>query len=105
MIPFKARITETTPGEVMTFKGNVPSSWAVTVQAVFYSSNNPGNFLHLYDGDGDEFMFAIPGQGQPRVATPEVQITVKLPIRCRDISQGSHEVIIWGRAEKVDSRL
>ncbi len=108
MIPYKARVNKSVPGQMTTIKGNVGKGYCVTVQAVYYSSTNPGNFLHLYDADGDEFMFALPGQGNAKVATPEIPVTVKLPLKYVDVSIGEHQIKIFGEAHKiskVDSNL
>lgn len=104
MIPFKAKVEKTgiaKGGEMLEIKGNVGKGYALKLQALFYSSSNPGHFLHLLDADGDEFMFPIPGQGQPKAINPAIPITVKLPLKYVDISQGDNQIIIWGEAEKI----
>ncbi len=101
MILFKAKANETTPGVKTQLKGNVGKGYGVRIEAIYYSSINPGNFLHLLDADGDEFMFAIPGQGIQKTISPAIPVTVKLPLSYLDISQGGYEIIIWGVAEKV----
>lgn len=101
MILFKAKVQDTVPGKPTQIKGNVGKGYGVRIEAVYYSSINPGNFLHLYDADGDEFMFPIPGQGIQKTISPAIPITVKLPLSYADISQGGYEIKIWGVAEKI----
>lgn len=101
MILYKGKVEQTTPGQKTVVKGNVGKGYSATIQAVYYSSINPGNFLHLLDADGDEFMFPIPGQGIQKTITPAIPVTVKLPISYIDVSQGGYEIKIWGEAEKL----
>lgn len=72
----------------------------ITIQAVFYSSINPARKIHLYDKDGDEFIFPIPGQADPKVTTPELPITIDLPISYMDEDiNGANTLIVWGKIE------
>lgn len=70
----------------------------LTVEGVYYSNINPSQCIHLYDADGDEFMFPIPGQAEPKPTSPEIAITVELPLYYLDEDfDGENDLIIWGR--------
>ena len=63
---YKAKVEKSEQGEIKKLEGNYGTGYGLRVQAVLYSSSNPGNFLHLYDADGDEFLFPISGQRKPK---------------------------------------
>lgn len=104
MIPFKARVNKSVS------KGFVQNpikigtkyndGYAVRLQSVFYSSMNPHDQLHLFDGDGDKFTFTIPGQLEAGVVHFDSPLTVKLPISYVDTA-GDMEIILWGEVEKI----
>ncbi len=99
---YKVKVNKTVGGSrVVELKSRYGSNYFVTVQAVYYGCTNPSSYLHLFDGDGDEFMFAIPGQAIPNTTTPEIPVTVRLPISYSD-DIGGNELVIWGTVEKED---
>lgn len=82
------------------------NGWAMTVQAVLYTNTAPNQKLHLFDADGDEFMFPIPGQMEEKIVTPEIAVTVKLPLSYYDEdADGGHQLKVIGYVEKPDSPL
>lgn len=85
----------------------------VTIRAIHWSCENPNRALHLYDADGDEFIYPIPGQQPPdshieivsKVTVLDTPLTVELPLSYVD-EEGECELKIWGtveRPEKIDS--
>lgn len=69
---------------------------SVRVQAVYYSAKNPSRHLLLYDGDGDLFLFPVPGQETEKVIPLDCPITVKLPLHYIDEDAPDNEVIVFG---------
>jgi hypothetical protein len=72
---------------------------AFTIQGVYYSSPDPNSRLHLYDFDKDECFFAIPGQINPHLISPDVAITITLPLYYMDETSGN-KFIIFGTIER-----
>ncbi len=103
MLLYKAKVEKSEQGEIKKLEGNYGTGYGLRVQAVLYSSSNPGNFLHLYDADGDEFLFPISGQGNPKVLLIDAPIAVKLPLSYLDISLGENEIKVWGEVERLSS--
>lgn len=93
---FKVKTKSSATDELTPFETQPLGS--VMIQAVYYSSENPSKHLCLYDGDGDMFMYPIPGQIENKIVTPEIPITVKLPIRYLD-QDGENEIIVFGQLE------
>ena len=107
MRTFKIKF-KTVPNALTKIEYPVSRGYFVKVQAVFYNTNNPSNYLKLYDKDSDQFMFQIPGQGIPNPTTPEIPVSVALPLYYLDIGKGGHEVTIFGelhKQEKFDSGM
>jgi hypothetical protein len=98
---YKVKVKRTIGGRPVELKSKYGSNHFATIQAVHYNCTNPASYLRLLDGDGDEFMFRIPGQAEPNPTTPEVPVTVRLPISYID-DIGGNEIILWGRVEKGD---
>lgn len=103
---YKVKITSTPANEVT--KVNVALKGLVTVNAIYYSSQNPSSYLHLLDADKDEFMFPVPGTqpvegGAVKPTTLNYPTTVRLPLYIVD-ETGNNDVIIWGvvEEEKLD---
>jgi len=99
MIPLKHKVKQTELDKVI----KIPNSYighAYTIQGVYYSSTSPASKLHIYDGDGDECYYAVPGQENPHVllSTP---ITVKLPLSILD-ETAPNSVTIYGYVEKSE---
>lgn len=101
---YKIKIKETLLKEVTRIEDIYGEGYAVTVQAVSYSSKSPEQKLVLFDADGDQFMFPVPGQAVTKPTTPEVPTSVKLPLSYVD-TEGENEVIIWGEVTKIDPYL
>lgn len=101
MIPFKIKVEKTEANKMTEVKSTYGAGYVARIQAVFYSSNNPSLFLKLFDADGDQFMFSIPGQGIPRPTTPEIPVTVKLPLRYVDIGPGENTFTVFGEVYKA----
>lgn len=101
MIPFKVKVEKTEANKKVKINSRYGAGYVARIQAVFYSSNNPSFFLKLFDADGDQFMFQIPGQGIPRPTTPEIPVTVKLPLQYVDIGTGEHNFTIFGEVYKA----
>lgn len=101
MLLYKAKIEKSEAGDIHKIEGNYGTGYGLKLQAVFYSSSNPGNFLHFYDADGDEFLYPISGQGNPKVVLIDAPISVKLPISYLDISLGENEIKVWGEVERL----
>jgi hypothetical protein len=78
--------------------------YCVTIQAVRYGNKSPQMYMHLYDAGGDEFMFPIPGQDLPKTTTPEIPVTVRLPLSYYD-EDGGQELIVWGEAHEIERKL
>ena len=92
--------TKTSVGGKLTPFGSQPAQGSVKVQAVYYSNLNPAQALCLYDGDGDMFMYPVPGQLEAKVVTPEIPVTVKLPLYYLDQDlDGENEVIVFGEVD------
>lgn len=100
MIPFKAKVIKSESGNRFILKGNVDRGFALKVEAVYYSNSNPSQHLRLFDADGDQFMFPVPGQARANTTSPELPVTVKLPISYEDEGEGN-QVVVWGEAEKL----
>lgn len=99
MRAFKVK-TKSSIGNKMTVFGGQPKQGSVRIQAVYYSSKNPSAHLCLYDADGDMFMFPVPGQLDDKVVTPELPVTVTLPLYYLDQDvDGENEVIVFGEQE------
>lgn len=99
MRAFKIK-TKQSIGNKLTVFGGQPKQGSVRIQAVYYSGKNPSQHLCLYDADGDMFMFPIPGQLEKKVITPELPVTVTLPIYYLDQDvDGENEVIVFGEQE------
>jgi hypothetical protein len=106
MQPYKAKFTTgANDGEIQEVPDASHDRGSVRVQAIFFNDTNPERKLRLFDADGDEFMFPIPGQIEPRIATPEISVLVQLPLQYLDEDPiGGHEVIIFGEYhESVDN--
>jgi hypothetical protein len=101
MKPFKVKIKKSIGNRKVEIKSNFGSNYCVTIQSVFYDCTNPSSYLRLLDSDGDMFMFKVPGQAEPNPTTPEVPVTVRLPIYYVD-SLGDNEITIWGVVNKID---
>lgn len=102
---FKAKLENTSYGEVVQMPSKYGTGFAVKVQSVYYSNTNPNQYLHLYDKDGDEFMLKVPGQGiseKPNPIILETPISIALPLSILD-EGGDNEVIVWGEVEKIDN--
>jgi len=101
MKPFKVKIEKSIGDKKVEVRTNFGSNYCLNVQSVFYNCNNLSSYLRLLDADGDMFMFKIPGQAEPNPTTPEIPVTIKLPIFYVD-SLGGNEIIIWGEVNKID---
>lgn len=91
MRPHKIKFTDTTgkPQKSKGFEG-----MAFRIQAISYTSNNPSHHVTVFDKDGDECMYPIPGQLIPKIV-PVEHVSVILPITIVD--EGLHnDVIIFG---------
>lgn len=93
MKPHKIKL-ETTGKDLSTgYEG-----YAFTIQAIYYSSNDPSKFLRIYDNDGDEVIYPIPGALDPKTV-PVGNITVALPLVIVDDTP-SNDVILRGYLER-----
>jgi hypothetical protein len=101
---YKAKIEKTVFDDMTKIENKYDVGYALKVQAVFFGSTNPSATLSLYDADGDEFMFSIPGQAIPRVTTPEIPISVKLPIHYTD-SEGNNKLMVFGEVYQIEQTL
>jgi len=101
MLLYKAKVEKSETPDMHKIEGNYGMGYGLKLQAVYYSSSNPGNFLHLYDADGDEFLYPIPGQGNPKVTMLDSPISVKLPLSYVDVSLGENEIKLWGEAVRL----
>lgn len=97
MIPLKHKFDGTVLGVKKTLGNNYPG-YAYTIQAIHYSSNNPQSHLHIFDADGDECMFPVPGDLTPKVLAVS-HITVKLPISILDETSGN-SITIFGTVDR-----
>ena len=76
-----------------------PKNGCATIQAIFYSSDNPSRSLYLYDRDGDMISFPLPGQLEKK-ATAIQPVTVSLPLFFMDEDGGSgNQIIVFGQME------
>lgn len=98
MSPYKIKVK--TVLNVPTKIGGERAGYAYTIQAIYYSSKEPSEHVTLFDKDGDEITFHIPGQIDPKISPLETPITVQLPIQYVD-TKGQEELIIYGRLEKI----
>lgn len=97
MRPYKAKSTASVGGQKLIFKDQTDSMGAVRIQAIYYDNTNLDQHVRIYDGDGDECMFPMPGQEVPRVISLESPVTVKLPLAYLDEDpNGDHAIIIFG---------
>lgn len=102
---YKVKVEKTETGKLEEVRCEYGEGWCVNLQSIFYSEKSPQHYLHLFDADGDEFMFSIPGQARPTVVTPdEVPVTVKLPLYYLDTG-GGNELILWGEVYRLDRTL
>lgn len=99
---YKVKVEKTVQGQPTELKHMYGAGYCVTIQAVRYGSDNPQSELYLYDAGGDEFMFKIPGQASRNTTTPEIPVTVRLPLSYLD-SEGQNELIVWGTVDQIDS--
>lgn len=97
MKAFKVKTKESKQTELTSFANQIKGR-SVKVQAVYYSSKNPNSHVMLYDGDGDCFMFPIPGQVDNKVISLESPVTVQAPIHYYDENEGN-EIIVFGETE------
>ena len=104
MIPYKVKVEKTELLVRTELKSRYGLGYALTLQAIYYSSTNPTRFIHILDADGDGFLFPMPGQHSPQTTTPEIPITVKLPLYYFD-EAGDCELILWGEVEKIQTIL
>ena len=98
MQAFKAKTTSEQPEEensLLGFRG-APSYGCARIQAIYYSSKNPSRHLLLYDGDGDMFLFPVPGQETEKVIPLDCEITVKLPLQYIDQDGPGNDIIVFG---------
>ena len=98
MQAFKAKVKtqQVSDEEPMLRFPEISGMGSVRVQAVYYSSKNPSRHLLLYDGDGDLFLFPVPGQETEKVIPLDCPITVKLPLHYIDEDAPDNEVIVFG---------
>lgn len=101
---YKVHIRGTKIGELTRIENKYGEGYCVAVQAVHYSSTSPNDVLKLFDGDKNQFMFELSGGSTPNPTTPEIEITVKLPLYYMD-SAGDKDIVIWGVVYKIDNTL
>lgn len=82
MKAYKGKTQETEIGRMGFLQPKVSS--AIKIEAVHYTSKDPGSRIHLFDADGDEVLHPIPGQLENKVIPLETPITVQGPIQFRD---------------------
>lgn len=100
MRAFKAKVEDTKLDEVIEIPWDGLAGELVTIQAVRYESDEPAKRLHLFDSEGDEFMFPFPGQAPEAVtSSPEIAVTVKLPLKYL-CEAGGKAFIIWGKVHE-----
>ena len=104
MIPYKVKVEKTVPMRKVELKSFYGTGYALTLQAIYYDSKIATKFIHILDADGDGFLFPMPGQHSPQTTTPEIPITVKLPLYYFD-EAGNCELILWGEVEKIQTKL
>lgn len=98
MIPLKHKITGTKINQKQIITNSYPG-YSYTIQAVFYSSNNPSSHLHIFDADGDECIFPLPGDLTPKALSVQ-PITIKLPLSILDETSGN-QVTIFGVVDRI----
>lgn len=101
---YKVKVEKTVQNQPTELKHMYGAGYCINVQAVSYGSKNPQSMLHLLDAGGDEFMFKIPGQASTNPTTPELPITVRLPLSYVD-TEGQNELIVWGTVESIDTAV
>ena len=104
MRPYKVKVEKTIQGKLTELIHPLRGGYCVKVQAFFYGGTNPNAKLHLYDAGGDEFTFPIPGQARPTATSPEISVTVRLPLSYLD-EEGDNKLIVWGEIYPIEEKL
>tara|TARA_R110000868_G_C10972640_1_gene770673 strand:- start:12563 stop:12856 length:294 start_codon:yes stop_codon:yes gene_type:complete len=73
--------------------------WAFTIQAVYYSSNEPATHVYIKDKDGDPICHPIPGQLESKLVTVS-PVSTTLPIYISDAGNGNR-IVVYGELSKV----
>jgi hypothetical protein len=100
---FKGKV-EKTVAEQLTLLGEPNAGSAIEIQSVYFQCNNPNAYVLLFDADGDQVLYPMPGQVDPKPILLDSPITVKAPLYYVD-TRGENGLIVFGKVIPLDSRV